>query len=135
MRERNDNLQSAKIYREMTSLLIERQVPREFWPEAVTWSVYLLNRSPTLAVKDKTHEEVWKNLTLSVEHFKVFGCIVYVYNADQKRKKLDDKSTKCVHLGLSKESKAYRMYNPSTKKIIINGDVVFDENKGWKWDR
>ena len=110
-------------------------MPREFWPEAVNWAVYLMNRSPTMAVKNKTPQEVWKNLTPSVEHFKVFGCIGYVHNPDQRRRKLDDKSTKCVHLGLSKESKGYRMYNPATKRIIISRDVVFDENKGWKWDK
>lgn len=117
------------------SMLVEREVPREFWPEAVNWTVFLLNRSPTLALKDKTPEEAWKNITPSVEFFKVFGCIGYVHNADQQRRKLDDKSTKCVHLGLSKESKAYRMYNPVTKKIVISRDVVFDENESWKWGR
>ena len=111
------------------SILVERGVPRELWPEAVNWTIYLLNRSPTIALKDKTPEEAWKNETPSVEHLRIFGCIGYVHNVDQKRKKLDDKSIKCVHLGMSKETKAYRMYNPITKRIIISRDVVFDEQE------
>ena len=112
------------------SMLIDMKVPKDFWPEAINWTVYLMNRSPTLAVLDKTHEEVWRNQVPSVAHLKVFGCIGYVHIADQKRKKLDSKSEKCVHLGVSKESKAYRMYNPITKRIVINRDVTFVTDEG-----
>jgi hypothetical protein len=48
---------------------------------------------------------------------------------DAQRKKLDVKSIKCVFLGVSEESKAYRLYNPVTKKIIISRDVIFVENE------
>lgn len=40
-------------------MLCDKQVPKIFWAEAAMWSVYVLNRSPTLVVKDKTPEEVW----------------------------------------------------------------------------
>jgi hypothetical protein len=33
-------------------------VPKSFWPEAVNWSIDVLNRCPTLSVKDKTPEEL-----------------------------------------------------------------------------
>ncbi|PNX88851.1 copia-type polyprotein, partial [Trifolium pratense] len=49
-------------------------------------------------------------------------------------KKLDPKSIKCIHLGVSEESKAYKLYDPIQKKIIISRDVVFDEKQGWKWN-
>ena len=117
------------------SMLVDRKVPKEFWPEAVNWTVYLLNRSPTVVVHDKTPEEVWKNQVPSIEHLKVFGWVGYVHIADQKRKKLDNKSEKCVHLGVSKESKAYRMYNPITKRIVISRDVTFVEDEGWEWNK
>ena len=32
------------------SLLQRSGLPKSFWPEAVVWSVYILNRSPTIAV-------------------------------------------------------------------------------------
>jgi hypothetical protein len=38
-------------------------------------------------------------------------------------------------LGLSEESKAYRLYDPVAKKIVISRDVVFEESKSWTWDR
>ena len=53
----------------------------------------------------------------------------------QKRRKLDDKSKKCVFLGVSEESKAWRLYDPVMKKIVISKDVIFDEDKSWVWNQ
>ena len=52
----------------------------------------------------------------------------------QKRIKLDDKSKKWVLLGVSDESKAYKLYDPVSKKIIISKDVIFEEDVCWNWD-
>jgi hypothetical protein len=68
-------------------MLSGKQIPREFWPEAVNWTVHILNRSPTLAVKDMTPEEAWCGFKPSVDHFRVFGCIGHVHVPDSKRKK------------------------------------------------
>lgn len=40
----------------------------------------------------------------------------------------------CVLIGFSEESKAYRLYNPKTKRIVVSGDGVFEEKKGWNWE-
>lgn len=60
-----------------------------------------------------------------VEYFRVFGCLAHVQVPDQKRMKLDDKSIRCVLLGVSDESKAYRLFDLVSKKIIVSRDVVF----------
>ncbi|GKV32421.1 hypothetical protein SLEP1_g41032 [Rubroshorea leprosula] len=49
--------------------------------------------------------------------------------------KLDDKGEKCIFLGVSDHSKAYRLYNPLTKKVVISRDVVFDEASTWSWTK
>jgi transposase InsO family protein len=110
------------------SMLSEKQVPKKFWPEAVNWTTHVLNRSPTLAVKEMTPEEAWSGVKPNVNYFRVFGCIGHVHVPDNLRKKLDDKSFQCVLLGMSEESKAYRLYNPISEKIVTSRDVVFDEN-------
>ena len=51
---------------------------------------------------------------------------------DSKRTKLDDKSLSCVLLGVSEES---RLYDPTSQRIIISRDVVFEEDKSWDWDK
>ena len=92
--------------------LLEKDVPRVFCPDAMKWVNHVLNRSPTLIVRDMTPEEVWSGRKPSVEHFRIFGCIGYVHIPDVKRSKLDDKSVKCVLLGLSSESEAFKMFDP-----------------------
>lgn len=116
------------------SLLANKNVPKTFWPEAVNWSVHILNRSPTFSVKNMTPEEAWSGQKPTVDHFRVFGCVAYVHIPDPKRKKLDNKGVKCVLFGVSEESKAYRLYNPLTKRISVSKDVVFDENSSWNWE-
>ena len=88
-----------------------------------------------MAVKNITLKEAWSGIKPSVEHFRVFGCLEHVHVPDAKRTKLEDKSIACVLLGVSEESKAYRLYNPIAKKIITSRDVVFKENKSWDWDK
>ncbi|KAJ6972984.1 hypothetical protein NC653_033347 [Populus alba x Populus x berolinensis] len=39
------------------SMLSDKQLPKTFWPEAVNWTFYVLNRCPTLAVKNVTPQE------------------------------------------------------------------------------
>lgn len=115
-------------------LLAEKDVPRNFWPEAVNWAFYVLNRCPTSSVKDMTPEEAWSGVKPSVEHFKVFGCVACAHVPDARRAKLDDKSRNYVLFGVSAESKGYKLYDPLNKKVIISRDVVFEEEKKWNWD-
>ena len=117
------------------SLLIEKNVPRRFWAEAVNWAFYVLNRCPTVSVKEITPEEAWCGMKPSVKHFRIFGCIAHVHVPDARRTKLEDKSTCCVLFGESEESKAYRLYDPTSKKIIVSRDVVFEEDGQWDWKR
>lgn len=80
-----------------------------------------------------TPQEAWKGEKPDVEHFRIFGSIAYAHVPDQRRKKLDDKGEKCIFLGVSEPTKAYKLYNPTTKKIVVSRDVVFDEKNFWPW--
>ena len=48
-----------------------------------------------------------------------------------KRKKLGDHGEKCIFIGYSEESKAYKLHNLLTKKLMISRDVVFNEEEAW----
>ncbi|KAL1218311.1 Retrovirus-related Pol polyprotein from transposon TNT 1-94 [Cardamine amara subsp. amara] len=115
-------------------MLFGMSVPLRFWPEAVQYAVHILNRSPTSILGDVTPSEKWSKNKPSVEHLRVFGCVAFALIPYERRVKLDEKSIKCVMFGVSKESKAYRLYDPLTKKIIISRDVKFDEKKPWNWN-
>lgn len=67
-------------------------------------------------------------------YFKVLS-IAYVHIPECKRTKLDDKSKKFVFIGVSEESKVYRLYNPDSEKVLVRRVVVFDEDLSWDWDK
>lgn len=48
---------------------------------------------------------------------------------------MDGKIIQCINLGVSEESKAYKLYEPSARKVIISKYVVFEEAKRWNWGK
>jgi hypothetical protein len=108
-------------------MLQNRCVPNRFWVEAVFTAVYLLNRSPTMAVKQKTPEEAWSGRKPKVSHLKVFGSTAYTWIPAAKRTKLDPKSKKMMLTGYSDTHKAYRLVDVDTDKVSFSKDVVDEE--------
>lgn len=64
----------------------------------------------------------------------MYGCVCYAKTDTVGRKKLDDRSRVLVHLGIKPGSKVYRLIDPDSKRIIVSRDVVFDEEKEWRWN-
>ncbi|GKV06530.1 hypothetical protein SLEP1_g18415 [Rubroshorea leprosula] len=124
---------NCTIMNMVRSLISKSGLPKEFWPEAVNWSVHILNRSPTSPLLDMMLEETWSGCRPAVDYLRIFGCIAYAHVPDQKKSKLDDKGEKCTFLGVSDKSKAYNLFNPLTKKAIMSCDVMFDEASTRSW--
>jgi len=111
--------------------LKEKCLSNKFWDEAVACSSYLLNRSPASSLNMKVPQEAWIGTKINVSHLRTFGCIAYAHIPSQLRKKLDDRSEKCIFTGYSETSKSYRLYNPISKKLILSRDVNFSGNQLW----
>jgi hypothetical protein len=80
-----------------------------------------------------TPQEAWSGYKPSVAHLRIFGCVAYAQVPKAKRRKLDDRGEKCIFVGYSEESKAYKLYNPLTNKVMVSRDVVFSEEESWSW--
>jgi len=78
-----------------------------------------------------TPEEKFTGKKPDVSHLRVFSCIAYVHVPDEKKSKLDLKAEKCIFIGYSSKQKGYRCFNPSTRKLQVSRDVVFDEMVNW----
>ncbi|KAG9446373.1 hypothetical protein H6P81_012501 [Aristolochia fimbriata] len=101
--------------------------------EAVACAVYVLNRCPTKGLKNMTPYEAWNEHPPNVKHFRIFVSIAYAQVPKEVRKKLDDKSVKCVFIGYHNQIKGYKLYNPVTKKTLASRDVIFKEEEEWSW--
>jgi hypothetical protein len=58
---------------------------------------YLVNRSPSSTLDDKTPHEVWFGKKPSLQHLRLFGCDAYVHVPKENRSKLD-KNVESVYL-------------------------------------
>jgi hypothetical protein len=73
------------------SMLNDAELGQELWAEAVGTTCYLVNRSPSSTLDDKTPHEIWTGKKPSLEHLRVFGCDAYVHVPKENRSKLDNK--------------------------------------------
>ena len=64
-------------------------------------------------------------------YFCVFGSLCYTHVPSEVRHKMDARSIKCVFLSYLDERKGYKCYDPSTRRVYISKDVVFDEKDSW----
>lgn len=109
------------------SMLVEANLSMEFWGEAVRTAVYLTNRSPTVAILNKTPFEMWYDRKPDLSKLKVFGCRAYALVPKERRKKFDNKSVECIMLGYA--DNGYRLWDKSNCCLINSRDVKFDESR------
>jgi len=100
----------------------------------VQCAIYVQNRCPHAKLNEKTPQEVWSGRKPSVSHLKVFDSIAYGHVPTQQRTKLEDQSKKYVFIRYDEKTKAYKLFNLITKKMIMSRDVQVDEESEWKWN-
>lgn len=93
----------------------------------------MLNVNLILAVNDVTLEHAQSGIKSRIDYFRVFGYIFHVYVPDAKRVKLDGKSLKYVLLGINEKLKAFWLYDPTSKKVIVNKNIIFEEDVNQNW--
>lgn len=82
-------------------------------------------------MNNKKPLEAWGGVKPNVTNLRVFWSVAYTHVPKEIRKKIDDRSEKCIFVGYSDASKAYKLYNPKTKKTIVSRDVKCLEDKSW----
>lgn len=109
------------------AMLIDSGLPHKFWAEALSTAVYLKNRSPSRAISEKTPFEALFGKKQSVKHLQIFGSTCYAHIPTEDRKKLDNKSKKCIFLGYGTTVKGYRLYDELTSRVLHSRNVIFKE--------
>ena len=95
--------------------------------------MYIQNRCPQTTLGRKTPEEVFTGTRLDMSHIHVFGSLCYCHVHVDNRKKLDPTREKELLVCYNNISKAYRVYIPSHRRIIVSRDVQFDEDRAlWR---
>ena len=96
--------------------------------------MFILNRVPTKSLEGTTPFEAWHGRKPGVSFLRTFGCVGHVKKTKPNLAKLEDRSTPMMFLGYERGSKAYRLYDPASSKVVVSRDVVFDEVACWGWE-
>ena len=73
----------------------------------------------------KTPMEMCTGKLADYSSLHIFGSLVYMMYNIQERTKYDPKSRGCIFLGYPNIVKRYRLWDPTTHKVIVNRDVIF----------
>ena len=119
-------------------MLQPKQISSGFWAEDVNNDVYLKNISLTRKLEFQSPFEVFNGYKTQVKHLLIFGCKTFFHIPKDDRRKFDAKSLECVFVGYYNDHKAYKLFHPSTHKLIASRDVMFHEhtdtsNKTEQW--
>ena len=76
-----------------------------------------------MTVQDKIPEEAWSGTNTSVSQLRIFGYVSFSHIPDELRRNLDKKSEHCIFTGYSEQHKAYKLYNPITKNLVVRRDI------------
>ena len=101
-----------RVIQEMARvMLINKQIPQNFWEEAMNTSCHIVNRIFFRAGTKKTAYEIWNGKKSRVKYFRVFGSKCYILNDRENLEKFDAKSDEGIFLGYSTTNWTYRVFN------------------------
>lgn len=98
-----------------------------FWGDYVVTVAYLINQMPSRIHDGKTLFELlfWKHL--DIHHLRVSGCLCY-FSTIGPWDKLGSRALKCIFMGYPALQKGYLVYDQSTGRFFVSGDIIFRED-------
>lgn len=109
------------------TIMIHSSLPINFWLFAFSIAVYLINRLPSLYLNKNSSFELLFHTSSDYALLKVFSCSCYPLHKPYTSHKLQPKTTRCVFLSYSSNSKGYLSYNTRNRRLFTTHHVIFDE--------
>ena len=82
-----------------------------------------------------TPEECFSSKKPEVGHFRIFGSLTYSHVPSEKRTQLEPTTEKGIFVGYDETTKAFRIYLPSQRKVVVRRDVNFEEEWAFRKSR
>jgi len=86
-------------------------------------------------VGSMTPKEAFSGKKPEVGHLRIFQWITFSYVPSEKRTKMEPTAKRGIFVGYNETSKAFRIYLPSLRKIVLRRDVRFEEDEGFRKSR
>ena len=111
------------------SLLFGGNMPIRFWGEAILTASHLINRTPSMVLKNVSLYELLYGEKPSYEHLKVFGSLCFVHAKSRDNDKFGSRSRRCVFVGYPFTQKGWKVFDLETEEFLISRDVIFKETE------
>lgn len=98
-----------------------------FWVEAVLTSIYHISLLPTPTLNWETPHSRLYGSPPSYSSLRVFGCSCFPHLRSYVSNKLSSHSIECIFLGYSSQHKGYRCLDPTTGRVYISRQVIFNK--------
>jgi hypothetical protein len=112
------------------TILDEYKTPDRFWAEAINTACYSINRLYLHQILKKTSYELLTGKKPNVSYFRVFGSKCFILIKIDRSSKFAPKAVEGFLLGYDSNTRAYRVFNKSTRLVEVSCDIVFDETNG-----
>lgn len=123
---------NRSISKAARAMLHDQDMPRYLWAKACSTVVYIQNRVPHKVLGRMTPKQAFTSKKPDVSHFKIFRSLAYCHIPGDTRTKLDQTVERGYFVRCSETSKAYRIFIPKTRRIIIRCDVKFMEDEAFR---
>ena len=122
----------ATLLTDARTMLIDGEMPKSFWAYAVKAASYSRNLAIVTGVTDDELREQLRHLCRlpDPERFRRMFCQAVVTDPKAKgRGKLEPRGQLVIYLGHESGSKAWKFYDPITKRRIVSRDALWLEDK------
>jgi hypothetical protein len=117
------------------TMLDEYKTLDRFWAEAINTACYSINRLYVHRILKKTSYELLTGKKPNGTYFRVFGSKWFILVKRGRKSKFAPKVVEGFLLGYDSNTRAYRVFNKSTRLVEFSCDIVFDETNGSQVDQ
>jgi hypothetical protein len=106
------------------AVLMQHQLPRFLWQEAVAHVNFIKNQLPTQATKKNPHK-LFFGTKAKIARLEEFRSELWVLDQSGQTRKLDAKSHKYRFMGYGDNSRAFRYYKSNTQQVLLTRNAIF----------
>jgi hypothetical protein len=112
------------------TMLDEYKTLDRFWVEEINTACYSINRFYLHRILKKTSYKLLTGKNPNVSYFRVFGSKCFILIKRGRKSQFAPKAVEGFLLGYDSNTRAYRVFNKSTRLVEVSCDIVFDETNG-----
>jgi transposase InsO family protein len=113
----------------MRAMMFTKNLPKILWPEAMAYTCYIKNRSPTGALgMGSTSYQALFGRKPNIALLKELRTNCWVMVPDQRCTKLDPKAEEHMFVGIAEHAKAWKYFNRASKHVQMSQNITFDDS-------